>query len=455
MAELSLAQPREQLLDSGQVTAARCIEVSVCDAVHFRLLSPFPIFEMIGMRLNQRHPGKFEGFTASRGEVERTMRGSSLPDKIAACCTRNPDWLDDRQVLYGTELEVWMDLSYPNPWCLDLYHSILMAGKAFTIPRLGPFTNNFHALLMEKNGYELISEPMPPEQTVQILVGEHPYAKDGQLVLETPRRGYRVHPFASEPDLGSLLANGILEKALEEDSANGMKELAYQPRSLGYRIFGPSLVLLLQSLFDHAGPVAFTGPGAEYLTGLARSVQAFWPMMPEIRDPGKGAKPFSLFSMEEVEQSLFPDPDLPDGQTILQFYDLQPGELVLPVLKLFLAGFLEGPAAGRIRESASRFVRDYACMTRGLRINLPAAPVARCWRETILSPEEDFLAWVSVGHPLPGFRPSGFPWELRRMVTAGPWPSASYELARPFWRWWVKRSAREQVRSIREARESC
>ena len=445
----------EELLGCPDVQKARSIEVSIHDAVHFRLLKPDYIFQMAELHLARRHPGRFEGFAKCRTEVETAVRGSSIPDKIAACCTRNPDWLDGRQILHSTELEVWMDMSYPNPLTLQLYHAVLMAGKSFVIPKLGPFSETFHTLLKEKNEYELTSDPLPPEATVQVLVGDHPYAREDSLNLAFHKRAYRVHPFASESNLGSQLANGILEKAIEDHSAKMTGNDVYLPHSIGYRLMGPSFVLLIQALFSGMGPVGFVGPGADLLEELSQSLRAFWPALPEIAHGGAAMVNYSFFPEAGSSTSLFPDSSLPAAASILNRKDLDPVKLTLPGVHLFVKGMLEGPKAAEIRRGAKAFVRDYASLTRGLEIQAPVEPVARHWRETLLAPEKEVLDWALLSGALPEFVEAQQPWQVGKRLREGPWPSANYFTCKPLSRWWLKKKQPELAKLIESAQKSC
>jgi hypothetical protein len=454
MVEKGLIHSIEELLECPEVTKARSIGVPMEDSVHFRLMQPEHIFQVAELHLERRHPGKYKGYAKCRAEAEQAMRGSSIPDKIAVCCTRFPEWLDGRQILYSTELEVWMDMSYPNPLTLQLYHAVLMAGKQFVIRRRGQFSETFHTLLKEKNEYELTSEPLEEDQTVEVLVGDHMYAPEDCLNLAFPRRAYRVHPFASEPGLGGQLANGILEKAVEDHSAAHTADEVYIPHSIGYRLIGPTLLLLIQALLSRMGAAGFVGPGAEMLENLARSIKGFWPALPEVAHSGKAMLNYSIFPEKGSSTSLFPDTS-GECASILSAEDLAPVDLTLPPVKLFFKAMLDGQKGQQIRKAAEVFVQEYASLTRGLVINLPPAPVASSWRETILVPEPEVLEWATREDGLPGFAETRNPWQLEKALREGPWPSASYLMARGFSRWWTRKKIPHITSAIQSSKESC
>ena len=438
-----------EVLEHPLVRKARALEVSICDAVHFRLVEPAGIFELAEMRLLKRHPSRYGGFAETRTLVEAQMRGSSILDKIAACCTKHPEWLDDRQVLYSAELEAWMDMSYPNPWTLDLYHAALLKGKAFVIPRLGPFTETFHTLLKEKNGYELTSPAASPEATVVLSVGEQLYPGCPKLNLTAAPRDASTHAFDQYDDLACQLAWGIFLKDIEDHSAKATDEETWQAHAFGFHLIGPLLVPLLQSLFGQNGPVRFLGLGSAFLDELARSVGPVWPDLPEIASH-YGILTVSLLPEAGARWTLLPKDPGDDADSLLPAEAWDPPGLVLPALQLFLKAAFEGSQADTIQAGAKAFVWEYACMTRGLQVFLPAEAVVEEWRQHILSPGSDFLRWGLFSGALPGFRAKERPWRVRRAVRAGGWPTGQYLGAGPFWQRWLKLREGDRVKQIRK-----
>lgn len=435
MEELGPIETVADLLDHPSVRTARTLELSICDAVHFRLIRTDPIFRLTELRLCQRDPQLFAGFTDIRSSIEKSMKGGSIEDKVAACCTRRPEWLEERQILYSTELEVWMDMSYPNPWTLELYHAALMAGKDVYIPRLGPFSATFHTLLKEKNGYELTQPEADEKGMVQVHVGEQSYLKDPYLHLLMPKREIRRHPFDGDDSLASQLAFGILEKDLEDRSAKGLDEDTFRPHSLGYRLIGPTLLLLLQEYAQSQPGVRYTGLGAEFLAELTRSIEGYWPGVSKIADADPEAKSLSIFP-ESGALSLLPG----DGESLIELPFDVPVDLLLPAMGWLMRGSFKGPEADQIQKAAAAFVRDYAQMSRGLVLPLPAAPVIRHWCQLMLAPERDCLRWMATPGRFPGFRASRTPWGLKKGIEDGPWPTGSYLRAGPLSKWLALRS---------------
>jgi len=424
MAELGSVYSAQELLQHELVKHAKCLELSICDAVHFRLTKPWSIFQLAELRLLQRDPDLFAGFADIRTEAEKGLRGSSIKDKIDACCTRKPEWLDVRQILYSTELEVWMDMSYPNPWALNLYHAALVAGKVVSIPKVGPFTDTFHTLLKEKNGYELTKPSLSSDETVQIHVGDQSFMKERHLHLVALRRESRRHPFADWGILASQLAFGLLEKRLEDLSSRKMEDGEFHSRSFGYRLIGPLALLTIQETFKTTGSIAFKGLGAAFLGQLIESIRPSWPWLPVVTQPDHTEAQFSFIHEDK------PAP-----------------ELVKPAIRLFLEAAFNGPAAAVIQGEAAAFVRDFACMTRGLRVILPEAPVLQYLHQRILAPGDDFLAWATSTGSIPGIEPGKVFSAVKRLKNS-PWPTATYLLSEGFTRWWVEHRLTPLVQRI-------
>ena len=78
----------QELLAHPTVKQADALELSICDIVHFRLVEAEAIFQLTELHLQKRDKDFYEGFAEIRGEVESAMRGSSVYDKISACCTK-------------------------------------------------------------------------------------------------------------------------------------------------------------------------------------------------------------------------------------------------------------------------------------------------------------------------------------------------------------------------------
>ena len=403
----------DELLAHPEVKAACTLELSICDIVHFRLLRSDSIFQLVEKRLRLRDPHKYTGFAEVREKAEKAMRGSSILEKIDACCTKRPEWLEDRQVIYSFELEVWMDMSYPNPWGLQIYHQALIEGHGVTVPRIGPFTETFHTLLKEKNGYELTSPSPGPDKMIRVLIGDQVLPGEKALHFPTERRVVRGDAFAGERQLSSQLVHGILEKDLEDFSARPIEDADFLEHALGYRLVGPTLVLLLQSLEGKSLPVSFHGTGRDFLANLVKAVHPYWPWLPEVEALAVSRNRYSLFHSSEGAISLLPGPDAKRGDCLLELPFDVPAELLLPPLELTMRSSFTGSTRGAIQ----------------------MLPVARQWCQYLLSPETRVLEWASTGDRFPGFEKSKTPWHLHKQVNNGPWPTGSYCLASGHLRW--------------------
>jgi hypothetical protein len=228
-----------------------------------------------------------------------------------------------------------------------------------------------------------------------------------------------------------------MEKQIEDLSAKGVDEDTYFAHVLGYRKLGPALLVLLQAAGNTLGPVAFGGPGAELLAQLAERIRPVWPWMPEPARPGTAAGAFSLVPGQETGISLFPAGSARSADALAKFDDNVPVEILAPAIELFLKAAFAGPLAEKIQGAAANFVRDYACLTRGLRVALPVEPLVRAWLRQLLSPSRHFIGWAAASSHLPGF--SGKPglWRAVTRLDRSPWPTGSYLALKPLARWWV------------------
>ena len=244
------------------------------------------------------------------------------------------------------------------------------------------------------------------------------------------------HPFAGDESLASQLAYGILEKDLEDQSARDLDEDTFRPHSLGYRLIGPTLLLLVQAFARSRGSATYTGIGAEYLTELTRSLGGYWPWLAETEASGVEARRLSIFPEDESDLSLLPG----NGDCLFELSFDEPSDLLLPGVNWLMRASFKGPEADQIQRAAASFVRAYAQMSRGLVLPLPAAPVVRHWCQLLLAPEPDCLGWMATPGRFPGFKRPRTPWGLKKSLLEGPWPTGSYLLADPVSRWLALRS---------------
>jgi hypothetical protein len=428
------------VLSHEAVARADVLELSICDCIHFRLVQPRSIFRLVELHLRKRDPLKYANYAEVRMEAEKALPGMSLKEKIKASCTKRPEWVDDQMLFYSIELEVWMDLSYPNHLALELYLKAIADGKEVDIPWMDPFSSSFHTLLKEKNGYDQASASQENQSRVKLMIGEQVSVDKSCLHVTTEPCYDRQHALAGEDSLAGQLANGIMEKDIEDHSTKEVDESEFQAHLLGYRVIGPSLVLLIQSTARMEAPVAFRGLGDSYMETLFDSLKGYWPWLPEIKPPEVAGEILSIFPSENSTISLLQGPGEQKGKSLLEPGFDEPGELLLPSMEWVFRAFLEGSAAEAIQAAASAFVRDYAQLTRGLILTLPAAPITRCWCQYLLAPDPAFLKWTSEPGRFPGFKVSKTLWHLHRAVNRGPWPTGSYLLAGGFSRWLALRS---------------
>ncbi|NDV62184.1 hypothetical protein G0Q06_06970 [Puniceicoccales bacterium CK1056] len=429
---------------------AERIEVGLCDAVHFRLVETRLVFELIEKHLRKRNSGHFKGFASVREKVEREKRGASLREKVEACCIEHHEWFLEKQVLYSSELEVWMDLSYANPWILELYHEALYQGKALYISRVGPFTPLFIKLLLRKNGYERIAEEPDPSKTVQVILGQNGELKPGQVLFNPVGGREPCHALADDPSLSSQLANGNMCKSEEELLLRKPEGKGRYLHELGYRLIGPTLWLMMQRLGEEERPVGFTGPGSEYLTSLARSIQQRWSLVPEVVIEEKAAVVASLFPGAKSAFSLLPMDKCELCPPIIPLELCQPQSLFLEPLEHFFLAMLGGDQAAEVQAAATAFVEEFALITRGLRVQLPLEPIIREWQHFILSPSHECLHAILTSRIVPGFNSPHNPWQASRQVMRGPWPTGSYLLTNSLERWWLQMTHSDRKRSIGE-----
>lgn len=446
MEEASSIQSVDALLEMPVVRQARFLELITTDAVHFRLLSPDPVFEMIEKRLAQRDPETFKGFARIRREIESAMGSAPIQEKIDSCCVRQYGWVEHRKVLYSTELEVWMDLSYPNPWAVELYHKAIAQDKQLHILQDSAFPKLFNKLMLQKNGFERLADSAPKEATVAVNLGT-PHSKvEGTLNLVPAVQDQRPHPLSEGTSLGEKLANGVMIKDREDQVFRAPAPKARYVHDVGYRLLGPTLILLLQSLKDQEGPIGFCGVGSGFLTTVAQSLQHAWPWLPEITASNKANRCTSLLPGPNSVQSLIPESG--DTHSLIPYSACEPRHLLLPPMQAFILAAMKGPLAARLQASAFAFVRHYARVTRGLYLPLPVETILQQWRQQILSPKDDLIAVFSREGVLPGFKKARLPWQAKNLVKTGPWPTGSYLLTHGLSRTWVEISAPQRSKAI-------
>ncbi len=441
----------EDLLKHPPVAKADVLELSICDMVHFRLVRPESIFQLVEARLHERNADRYTGFAECRLAVDRSMKGASTKDKVDACCTRRPEWLDDRKILYATELEVWMDMSYPNPWGLKLYHAGLMEGKYISIPMLGPFSETFHELLKEKNGYELTESPEPGYSIICVYVGEQGFLKEPYLHLVTDYREIREHPMRDHDSLGAQLVYGVTKKDLEEHSARETPSMLYFPHAFGYRLMGPAILYLLQSLANRLDPIGISGKGSSLIMSIAEENRDCWGWLPEFTSDFSASEYFTVLPQEPGVIPVFPKPGM---EGLFSFSDHPFAEIVEPAVYLLAEAAFEGTDAAIIQAGIKAFIRDFAQITRGLNVEIPKEPILKHWSHCVLSPMDEFLTWARADGHVPGFNGRSSPGKLVKELKNGTWPTGHLRTSRGFSRWWAGMFAAKRKKLVLEAAEA-
>lgn len=436
------------LLTSPDILRAEIIELSLCDAVNFQLIEPAPVFALVEWHLRKNGDRLFSGYAAVRESVEKRLPGASLKEKVDDCCIDHPEWIARKQVLYSTELEVWMDLSYANPWALDLYHKALYLGKALTIRQTGQFTPVFIRYLLQKNGFAQLAATQRPDKTIRVVFGDNGLENPLGPVFVPDLEGQREHALACGTDLACLLANGCMLKDRRQHLALGTPAKKRHLHELGYRHIGPCITLLIQRLAERNRRAGFTGTGAEFLTTLAQTARESWLWMPEIVAEDEAVVLYSLLPDPKALCSMLPHPAMEGAPSVIPIAACYPEALFLNPLKRFFFALLAGQPAEDVRTGAAAFVRDYSAITHGLHLKLSLDPILREWRRLILSPSHEFLQAILAADIVPGFNAPHYPWQARRQVKRGPWPTGSYLLASSLDRWWLKLTLADRLKNI-------
>lgn len=438
----------EALLEHPKVRKSAVLQIDLFDAVHFRLFKPEPVFGLIEKRLCLRDPEKFRGYAAERKAVEGTMRSEPLEARIATCSTRNPRWTGERQVLYSMELEVWMEISYPSPWALNLYTQALMQDRRLHIPNESTFPDLFIRLLLQKNGFERLAEDPDPAMMTRVSVSLPSAEASESLTFSPEIPDQRPHALADGPSLGALLANGVMVSEREEQVAREPDPRKRYLDDIGYRLIGPMLTLLFQELAKREGPIGFCGKGSGFLTTMGQELRTPWPWLPEIVNPEKGKFAVSIFPDPRGDLSLLPPPG-GEKPSIISREQFEPLHLLLPPVESFITAAVKGSKAPHIQSRASAFLRDFAQVSRGLSLPFEVEDILRQWRQQILSPKREFVETLSRRGVLPHFARTQLPWTTYRMVKRGPWPTGSYLSSCCLNRWWVNLNAPERSGDIR------
>lgn len=438
----------EELLDHPNVRKSTTLRIDLFDAVHFRLFKPDPVFELVEKRLCLRDPDMFRGYAAARKAVEGTQRSEPLETRIDTCCIRNPLWSGERQVLYSMELEVWMEISYPSPWALDLYTKALAQDRHLHIPNEGTFPDLFIRLLLQKNGFERLAVD-PDAATMTRVSVSLPHTEAPESLTFSPEiPDQRPHALADGHSLGALLANGVMVCEREQQVAREPDPRKRYLDDIGYRLIGPMLTLLFQELASREGPIGFCGKGSGFLTTMGQELGTSWPWLPEIRDPEQGKFAVSIFPDPRSDLSLLPPPE-GGSPSIITRDDFEPLHLLLSPVESFITAAVKGSQAPHIQSRAAAFLRDFAEVSRGLYLPFSVEDILRQWRQQILSPKREFVETLSRRGVLPDFERPRLPWTTYRMVKGGPWPTASYLSCCCLNRWYVNLNAPQRSGAIR------
>ncbi len=441
----------ELLLAHSRVKSAQLLELCICDAVHFRLIRPRQVFDLVEERLSQRDPTFYRGFAELRSSIEKTQRGAPIKDKVDTCCIKKSDWVSYRQNIYSTELEVWMDIAYPNPWALELYHEALKSGKGVYIPKQGPFTDLFHKMLLQKSGYERLTPSTDGKQSISVFIGEQVSLPSDCLHFVPPGfANAKAHSCSSSTDLAGQILNGILLRDREIQSLRNNPQDKALCHEVGYRLIGPTLLILIQALKQFTFPVAFTGMGSGFLTTLCQSLKHPWPWLPDITSPQSAEMRLAIFPEKSVSESLIPSLDN-DCPSIVALDAFDPVHLLHPAVITFLEAFLKGSNASTMQAAAASFLNDYASVTRGLYLPVEVQPILKEWQIALLSPDERFVEIFSKRGILPAFRPGGLFSRNLNALKKGGWPTGTYLTSSGLSKLCLRVCAPERVKSVRRS----
>jgi len=439
----------EELLAHPKANSAQVLELCICDAVHFRLIRALPVFKLVEERLCQRDPVLFKGFSELRSSIEKTQRGAPIKDKVDTCCVKRGEWVSHRQILYSTELEVWMDIAYPNPWALALYHEALKHGKLVYIPKQGPFTELFHKMLLQKSGYERLAPSLDGKESIAVYIGEQASLPSDCLHFVPPGSidSYQ-HSCFSSTSLSGQMMSGVLIRDRENQSSRKIPEDTALFHEVGYRLIGPTLLLLIQALKEISFPVAFTGMGSGFLTTLCQNLKHPWPWLPDITNPQSADMRLAIFPEKSVSKSLIPARE-DEFPSILPLEQFDPVHLLHPAISTFMEAFLKGSGASTMQAAAAAFLNDYARATRGLYMPVAAEPVFKEWQIALLSPDARFLKVFAKRGVLPGFRSGGLFSSNLKSIKSGAWPTGTFLTSTGISKLCLRLCAPERVKGIR------
>jgi len=280
-----------------------------------------------------------------------------------------------------------------------------------------------------------------------------PFSRDPKRVNfrpEVPEQ--RPHPLSEGTGLAERLASGVIARNREEQVFYSPDPKARYVHDIGYRLLGPTLVLLLQSLHGKDKPTGFAGIGSGLMTTLGQSLRHAWPWLPQITEENKAEYLVSLLPTSGNACALLPA--RPGSPSFLSMEICSPGHLLLAPMEAFLLAAAKGPQAARLQASATAFVTQYARLSRGLYLPLSPERVIQQWRQQILSPKSDFIRVLLREKILPDFKRARSPWEAKRQVKEGVWPTGYYLLTRGMRRHWVRLMAPDRARAIEQWQEA-
>ena len=452
----------KEVLEHPAVQSSGQIELSICDVLHFRIIDPKGLFRMVSLLAKESAPEIPQEYALWRMEAERSRRGSLLAERIDACCCQHPQLLQFRPLLLEKEMEVWSRLSYPNPWALRFCKAVLEAGKSISIPPLGLFPEDFHLKLLRQNGFMQPIGTHTQDGALRIHIGEQAFLPENHLHLVTERRVARSHPLGAANSLGCQLANGILERNLDELAAMERDESESRYWMLGFRLLGPAFAYLLQEAGQHELDVVYQGMGSDFLNNLQAGAARRWPWMkgsnPHQTDRFAGrATRASIFADDGGDLCLFsnrPSSKAGKGRALMNFPPGVPEDLVFRPLQMLFAVAFGDEYAPLIQAGAEAFVDEYTYMAMHRQIQLEVEPIIAHLVRFFLAPSAEWLDWLSRGEALRKVLTHLNPWTHKKLVEKGPWPTASYMLGGPLKQRWMDAQLPARTQQIKEALES-
>lgn len=148
------------------VAGQNAVVAPLFSTIAFRETEEEAVFKQIEQRLCRRDPIRFAGYAEAR--LRANEGETAILARAAATVVQDSRWHGLDRLFYNVELEVWMDLSQADVDAMAVYETCLEQGVPFYVHHSGPFTPLFGRLLLQKNGFERVSEGDAPEGAMEL-----------------------------------------------------------------------------------------------------------------------------------------------------------------------------------------------------------------------------------------------------------------------------------------------